>query len=87
MDNLLLMIVLAILFFLIGAGIAGYLAFKRGQTAGIETERTRQEGIRLGAEQEAARIMDSRAALFIAATRVNHRIDDLEYNTFCRQAV
>ncbi len=23
-------------------------------------------------------------ALFIAATRVNHRIDDLEYNTFCR---
>ncbi len=62
MDNLLLMIVLAILFFLIGAGVAGYLAFKRGQTAGIETERTRQEGIRLGAEQEAARIISDAEA-------------------------
>lgn len=57
MDTLLLMVVLAILFFLIGAGVAGYLAYRRGQTAGIETEKNRQEGIRLGAEQEAARIL------------------------------
>ena len=32
-------------------------------------------------------VLATGAALFIAATRVNHRIDDLEYNTFCRQAV
>jgi ribonuclease Y len=57
MDNLLLMVVLAILFFLIGAGVAGYLAYRRGQTAGVETEKQRQEAVRLGAEQEAARIL------------------------------
>lgn len=57
MDNLLLMVVLAILFFLIGAGLAGYLAYQRGQTAGVETEKKRQEAVRLGAEQEAARIL------------------------------
>lgn len=57
MDNLLLMVVLAILFFLIGAGVAGYLAYQRGQTAGAETEKKRQEAVRLGAEQEAARIL------------------------------
>ena len=57
MDNLLLMIVLAILFFLIGAGIAGYLAYGRGQAAGTDREQKRQESIRMGAEQEAARIL------------------------------
>ena len=57
MDNLLLTVVLAILFFLIGAGVAGYYAYKRGQVAGIDGEQKRQEGIRLGAEQEAARIL------------------------------
>ena len=57
MDNLLLMVVLAILFFLIGAGVAGYYAYKRGQAAGSDREQKRQEGIRLGAEQEAARIL------------------------------
>ena len=31
-------------------------------------------------------VLATGAALFIAATRVNHRIDDLEYTTFCRQA-
>lgn len=57
MENVLLTIVLVVLFTLIGAGIAGYLAFSKGREAGIRGERERQEAARQGAEEHAARII------------------------------
>jgi ribonucrease Y len=57
MDNLLLTAVLVVLFTLVGAGAAGYLAFGRGRNAGIQLEKGRQEAIRLGAEEQASRIV------------------------------
>ena len=57
MENVILTISLVVLFTLIGAGIAGYLAFRRGREAGIRVEKERQEAMRLGAEEQAARIV------------------------------
>jgi len=57
MENVLLTIVLVVLFTLIGAGAAGYLAFSKGREAGIRGERERQEAARQGAEEHAARII------------------------------
>ena len=57
MENVILTIVLIILFTLIGAGIAGYLAYKRGREAGMQAEKKRQDALRLGAEEQAARIV------------------------------
>ena len=57
MENVILTISLVVLFTLIGAGVAGYLAFKRGREAGIQVEKNRQEAMRLGAEEQAARIV------------------------------
>ena len=56
MENL-FTVVLVILFTLIGAGVAGYLAYGRGRLSGVQTERNRQEVMRLGAEEQSARIL------------------------------
>ncbi len=57
MDNLLLTVVLIVLFTLVGAGIAGYIAYKRGRDSGINAERNRQTALRQGAEEQATRIV------------------------------
>jgi ribonuclease Y len=57
MENALLMVALVILFTLIGAGVAGYLAYTRGREAGIKAEKIRQDAVRQGAEEQAARIL------------------------------
>ncbi|MBE2240202.1 MAG: ribonuclease Y [Caldilineaceae bacterium] len=57
MENVILTIALVVLFTLIGAGIAGYLAYSRGREAGIKAENVRQEAMRQGAEEQAARII------------------------------
>ena len=57
MENWLLTVVLSILFLLVGAGIAGYVAYRRGRINGAESEKNRQEAIRQGAEEQAARIL------------------------------
>jgi len=57
MENVLLTIALVVLFTLIGAGVAGYLAFSKGREAGTRGERERQEAARQGAEEHAARII------------------------------
>jgi ribonuclease Y len=57
MENALLTFALVVLFTLIGAGVAGYLAFTRGREAGARAEKDRQEAVRQGAEEHAARII------------------------------
>jgi ribonuclease Y len=57
MENALLTVALVILFTLIGAGVAGYLAYTRGREAGIKVEKMRQDAVRQGAEEHAARIL------------------------------
>ncbi|MFO7635121.1 MAG: ribonuclease Y [Caldilinea sp.] len=57
MENVLLTVALVVLFTLIGAGIAGYLAFSRGREAGIRAEKGRQDAVRQGAEEHAARVI------------------------------
>lgn len=57
MDNILLTVLLSVLFLLIGAGAAGYVAYGRGRRTGIEAEHNRQEVLRQGAEEQAARIL------------------------------
>jgi ribonuclease Y len=56
MENL-FTVVLVILFTLIGAGVAGYVAYGRGRRLGVQTERDRQDALRQSAEDQAARIV------------------------------
>jgi ribonuclease Y len=53
----LLWIVLVVLVGLLAAGVAGYLAYQRGRTAGVETELERQRQSRQSAEEQAERIL------------------------------
>ena len=62
MDNWLLTAVLIVLFTVIGAGVAGYVAFGRGRNTGIQVEKGRQDAIRQGAEDQAARIVSDAEA-------------------------
>ena len=55
--NLLLAIILIALVAIVAAGIAAYLAYDRGRKGGIEGERQRQAEMRMGAEEQAARII------------------------------
>ena len=55
--NLLLAIILIALVAIVAAGIAAYLAYDRGRKSGIEGERQRQAEMRMGAEEQAARII------------------------------
>ncbi len=55
--DIVLTIVLVVLFSLLSAGAAGYLAYTRGQRLGIQTEKTRQAGTLQSAEEHAARIV------------------------------
>ena len=57
MDSVILTITLVLLFTLLGAGLAGYLAYSRGREAGMKAERERQDALRQGAEEHAARII------------------------------
>ena len=52
-----LTVVLIILFSLLSGGIAGFLSYKRGIEAGIESENERQAQLRQGAMDEASRIL------------------------------
>ena len=52
-----LAIVLIILFGLIFAGIAGFVAYNKGRTTGKESEQQRQNEMRMGAEEQAAHII------------------------------
>ncbi len=52
-----LAIILIILFGLIFAGIAGFVAYSKGRTAGKESEKQRQNEMRMGAEEQAAHII------------------------------
>jgi ribonuclease Y len=54
---MILTLTLVVLAALAGAGIAGWFAFQRGQQAGLVGERQRQEALRIGAEEQAARIV------------------------------
>ena len=56
MENL-FTVVLVILFTLIGAGVAGYVAYGRGRGTGVQTERERQDALRQSAEDQSARIL------------------------------
>lgn len=49
-------IILIVLFSLVSAGIAGFLAFTRGRDTGIETEQERQRSLNQTAEENAARL-------------------------------
>lgn len=55
--NLLTAIILIALVAIVAAGIAAYLAYGRGRTSGVEGERQRQTEMRMGAEEQAARII------------------------------
>ncbi|MEZ4675687.1 MAG: Rnase Y domain-containing protein [Caldilineaceae bacterium] len=55
--NLWLAIVLIILFAVVSAGAAAYLSFKRGQQAGVASEKERQIKLQQTAEEQAARIL------------------------------
>lgn len=57
MDNVILTITLVLLFTLLGAALAGYLAYSKGRKAGIKAEKEHQEALRQGAEEHAARII------------------------------
>ena len=57
MDSVILTITLVLLFTLLGAGLAGYLAYSRGREAGVKAEKERQDALRQGAEEHAARII------------------------------
>lgn len=57
MDNMILTIVLIIIFSLISAGVAAYLAFKRGELTGVDTEKQRQANVRQSAEEQAEHIL------------------------------
>ncbi|CAN5674610.1 ribonuclease Y [soil metagenome] len=55
--DIVLTIVLVVLFSLLSAGAAGYLAYTRGQRLGIQAEKTRQAGTLQNAEEQATRIV------------------------------
>lgn len=55
--NLLVAIILIALVAIVAAGIAAYLAYNRGRKSGVEGERQRQVEMRMGAEEQAARII------------------------------
>ena len=55
--SLLLAIILALLLATVAAGVAGYLAYARGRTSGQDSERQRLAEMRMGAEEQAARIL------------------------------
>jgi len=55
--TVLITVVLVLLFSLISAAAAGYFALQRGRAVGVESERTRQQGIMQSAEEEAQRIV------------------------------
>lgn len=57
MGNMILTIVLIIVFSLISAGAAAYLAFRRGEHTGIDTEKQRQTNVRQSAEEQAEHIL------------------------------
>ncbi|MEZ4737448.1 MAG: ribonuclease Y [Caldilineaceae bacterium] len=57
MGNMILTVALIIAFSVISAGIAGYLAFKRGEQTGVDTEKERQISLRQSAEEQAERII------------------------------
>ncbi|BAL98042.1 MULTISPECIES: ribonuclease Y [Caldilinea] len=57
MDNVILTITLVLLFTLLGAALAGYLAYSKGREAGVKAEKERQDALRQGAEEHAARII------------------------------
>ena len=57
--NISLAIVLIILFGLIVAGIAGFVAYNKGRTTGRASEQQRQNEMRMGAEEQAAHIITS----------------------------
>lgn len=57
MENAVLTVVLIILFSLISGAIAGYLAYARGRTAGVQTEQTRQANLLQGAQDQASHIL------------------------------
>lgn len=57
MSNMILTIVLIIVFSAISAGAAAYLAFKRGEQAGVGTEKQRQTTLRQNAEEQAEHII------------------------------
>ncbi len=55
--SMLLTVVLIILFSLLSGGLAGFLFYKRGIEAGVESEHERQAQLRQGAMDEASRIL------------------------------
>ncbi|MEZ4581382.1 MAG: hypothetical protein R3A10_07000 [Caldilineaceae bacterium] len=57
MGTMILAIILIALVAIVAAGIAAYLAYDRGRKSGIEGERQRQAEMRMGAEEQAARII------------------------------
>jgi len=57
MGNMILTVALIITFSVISAGIAAYLAFKRGEQTGVNTEKERQITLRQSAEEQAERII------------------------------
>lgn len=61
-ENLILTIALIALFAVVAAGVAGYVAYGRGRDTGIRAEKERQETLRQGAEEQAARIISDAEA-------------------------
>ncbi|MDQ3248141.1 MAG: ribonuclease Y, partial [Chloroflexota bacterium] len=57
MPDIVLTIVLVVLFSLLSAAGAGYLAYTRGQQKGVQTEQERQTGLVSSAAEQAARIV------------------------------
>lgn len=55
--SIIITIILALLAALVGAGAGGYFAYSRGQQAGVDNERQRQQTLLQNAETEAARML------------------------------